>query len=57
MPYLDLRYAYDRIDSLILVYTRILSLRQAFQGLTPDRSFCLLEMLKLRERQCYQDAA
>jgi hypothetical protein len=43
-------------DCLILVYTMILSLRQAFQGLTPNGSFCLPSMLKLKEHQCSQDA-
>ena len=47
MIHLDLRYAYNHVDCLILVYTMILSLRQAFQGLTTNGSFCLPKMLKL----------
>ena len=48
MIHLDLRYAYNHFDSLILVYTMILSLQQAFQGLTPNGFFFLHSMLKLR---------
>jgi len=39
----DLRYAYDHFDWLILVYKMFLSLRQAFQGLTPNGSFVYLK--------------
>jgi hypothetical protein len=54
MIHFDLRYAHNHYDYLILVYTIILSLRQAFQGLTTNGSFCLTEMLKLRENQYSQ---
>ena len=56
MIHFDLRYAYNHYGYLILVYTMIISLRQAFQGLTTNGSFCLPEMLKLREHRCSQDA-
>jgi hypothetical protein len=52
----DLRYAYNHFDCLILIYTMILSLRQVFQGLATNGSFCLTEILKLREHQYSQDA-
>jgi len=39
MIHFDLRYAYTHYDCLILVYTMILSLPHAFQGLTPNGSF------------------
>jgi hypothetical protein len=55
MIHLELRCAYNHIVYLILVYKIILSLRQAFQGLTPNGSICLPEMLKLREHQCSKD--
>jgi hypothetical protein len=56
MIHLDFRYAYNHFDCMILVYKMILSLRQAFQVLTPSGSFCLLVALKLREHQCSKDA-
>ena len=42
MIHFDLRYAYNHFDWLVLVYTIILSLRQAFQGLIPNGSFVYL---------------
>ena len=56
MIQLDLRYAYNYFEWLMKVYNMIISLRQAFQGLTPDGSFCLPGMLKLRKHQCSKDA-
>ena len=41
MIHFDLCYAYYHFDCLILAYKMILSLRQAFQGLAPNGSFCL----------------
>jgi hypothetical protein len=44
----DFCYAYNHFDCLILVYTMILSLlRQAFQGLAPNRSFVYLKCWNL----------
>ncbi len=57
MIQISIIYAYNHFDCLILVYNMILSLRQAFQGLTQNGCLCLPEMLKLiREHQCSQDA-
>ncbi len=47
MIYFDLRYACNHYDCLILVYMMILSLRQAFQGLTPNGSFAYLKYWNL----------
>ncbi len=48
MIHFDLRYAYNHFDCLILVYTMILSSRQAFQGLTTNGSFVYLKCLNLK---------
>ena len=47
MIHFDLRYADNHFDWLILVYTMILSLWQAFQGLTPNGSFVYLKCWNL----------
>ena len=47
MIHLDLRYAYNHFDCLILVYKMFLSLRQAFQGLTPNAFFLNLKCWNL----------
>ena len=44
---LSLLYAYDHFDLLILVYKMFLSLRKAFQGLTPNGSFVYLKCCNL----------
>ena len=43
----NFRYAYDHFDWLILVYKMFLSLRQAFQGVTPNGSFVYLKFWNL----------
>ena len=56
MTHLNFRNVYSHIVCLMMVQLLILSLRQAFQGLTPSGSACLLEMLKLRDHQYSKDA-
>jgi len=36
----------------MMFYKMIIALRQAFEGLTPNGSFCLPEISNLREHQC-----
>ena len=43
LMHLDLRYAYNHFDYLILGYKMIQTMRHAFQGLTPNGSFVYLK--------------
>ena len=53
MIHLDLCYAYNNFECLLLAYKMILSLRQASHRMD---LFCLFAILKLREHQCSQDS-
>ena len=47
MIHLDIRYAYNHFYCLILGYKMIQTMRQAFQGLTPNGSFGYLKFWNL----------
>ena len=47
MIHLEIPYAYNHFEWLLMVYTMIISLRQAFQSLTPNRSFIYLQCWNL----------
>ena len=49
MIHLNLRYACNHFDCLILGFKRIQSMRQAFQGLTPNGSFIYLNCWNLEQ--------
>ncbi len=49
MIHFDLRFAYNHFDCLIFVNTMISSLRQAFQGLTPNGLFDYLKCWNLEK--------